>query len=81
MMTESVYSRLAINKSSSTKIKRLIKENLPPKGDVQMLEITERQFSSIEYLVGTVKTNVVNTPERYVELWFYITKSGTIQFL
>lgn len=68
MMTESVYSRLAINKSSSATIKRLIKENLPPEGDVQMLEITERQFSSIKYLLGTAKTNVVDTAERYVEL-------------
>lgn len=68
MMTESVYSRLTINKSSSATVKRLIKENLPPEGDVQMLEVTERQFSSIEYLLGKVKTNVVNTPERYVEL-------------
>lgn len=68
MMTESVYSRLAINKSSSTTMKRLIKENLPPEGDVQMLEITERQFASIKYLLGKAKTNVVDTAERYVEL-------------
>ncbi len=68
MMTESVYSRLVINKSVSTKIKNLIKDNLPKKGDIQMLEITEKQFASIEYLLGNAKTDVINTPERYVEI-------------
>lgn len=68
MMTESVYSRLAINKSVSNSVKRLVKENLPPKGDVQLLEVTERQFASIDYLLGTPKTNIVNCTERYIEL-------------
>lgn len=68
MMTESVYSRLAINKSISTSIKRLVNENLPPRGNIQLLEITEKQYASMEYLLGDIKTNVVNTTERYVEL-------------
>lgn len=68
MMTESVYSRLCINKSTVTSIRKLITTNLPPKGDVQLLEITERQFSSIEYLLGEAKTKVLNDGERFTEL-------------
>ena len=68
MMTESVYSRLVINKSVSQSLRKLVSDNLPPKGDVQLLEITERQFASIEYLLGTAKSNVVTSAERYVEI-------------
>lgn len=68
MMTESVYSRLAINKSVATSVKKLVKENLPPAGDIQLLEITERQFANIDYLVGQPKTKVINCQERYIEL-------------
>ncbi len=68
MMTESVYSRLVMNKSISSSVKKLIKENLPPKGDVQLLEITERQFSSIDYYLGKSKNKVIDSNLRYVEL-------------
>lgn len=68
MMTESVYSRLVINKSVSASIKKLVKNNLPTKGEVQMIEITEKQFASIEYLLGAKKTNVIDGIERYVEI-------------
>jgi len=68
MMTESVYSRLVMNKSISASVKKLIKDNLPPKGDVQLLEITERQFSSIDYYLGKSKSKVIDSNLRYVEL-------------
>jgi CRISPR-associated protein Cas2 len=68
MMTESVYSRLMMNKSISESIKKLVRVNLPPKGDVQMLELTERQFSSIEYCLGKRQSAVVDSVERYVEI-------------
>jgi CRISPR-associated protein Cas2 len=68
MMTESVYSRLAINKTVSTSIRKLIMSNLPPIGSLQLLEITEKQYASIEYLLGTPQCKVINSIERYVEL-------------
>jgi len=68
LMTESVYSRLAINKSTSSAIRKLIDENLPPKGDIQLLEITERQFSNIQYLLGERASKVLNDPSRFTEL-------------
>ena len=68
MMTESVYSRLLMNRSITASIKRIIRENLPPKGVIQVLEITERQYSSIDYFLGEPQNTVIETHERYVEI-------------
>lgn len=68
MMTESVYSRLLINKSVSSATRVLIQKNSPTTGIVQLLEITERQYSMIEYLVGNAQTKTIDTAERYIEL-------------
>ena len=42
--------------------------NLPHDGIVELLEITENQFSKIEYLVGEEQQLVIDTTERLVEL-------------
>ena len=48
MMQKSVYTKLVINNVTSLAVKKTVREHLPPEGLVEMLEITERQFSSIE---------------------------------
>lgn len=69
MMQESVYAKLALNNSIVNSIKDKINKNRPPKGIVQLLVITEKQFSSIEYIVGNKTSNVVDNTERFVLLW------------
>ena len=51
MMQESVYSKLTLNNSVTSSIREKIVKNKPPKGIVQMLVITEKQFGSMEYIV------------------------------
>ena len=68
MMQQSVYSRLILNNSSSNLLKRHISNNLPKSGLVQMLEITEKQFAGIEYLVGKKKSNIIDSDKRIIEL-------------
>lgn len=68
MMTESVYSKLALNPSNAKAIKAEIRKNLPPAGTVQVVELTEKQFNNIEYFLGEPKNNVINTFERYTEI-------------
>ena len=68
MMTESVYSRLLLNKSIAASARSLVKQNLPPQGNVQLLEITERQFSSIEYCLGEPQSKIVDSVDRYIEI-------------
>ena len=45
-----------------------IRKHKPPKGVVQLLTVTEKQFSRIEYLVGSYSGDVLNTDERLVEI-------------
>lgn len=68
MLQESVYAKLALNKSIVNSIKEKIYKQKPPKGIVQMLVITEKQFSQIEYVVGESTTNILNDTERLVIL-------------
>lgn len=68
MMQESVYTKLALNNSVVNSIKEKINKNKPPKGIVQILIITEKQFNSIEYIVGQKNTIVSDNTERMVIL-------------
>lgn len=68
MMQESVYSKLVLNSTVSESFKNLIRREKPPKGLVQMLMITEKQYASIENIVGEVVTNVINSTERCIDV-------------
>ena len=68
MMQESVYSKLALNLSVADSIMELVRKNKPPKGLVQMLVITEKQYARIEYVVGEKHTDIIETEERTVWL-------------
>lgn len=45
-----------------------MKLNLPPDGLVQLLTVTERQFSRMEVLLGEEHNDVLNSDERLVIL-------------
>lgn len=66
MMQESVYSKLALNQNAAAIICDNVKKYKPPAGIVQMLTITEKQFSKMEMIVGKISSNVVSTDERIV---------------
>ncbi len=68
MMQKSVYTKLVINNVTSDAVKQRVRENLPTDGIVELLEITEKQFSRIEYLVGEEQQLVIDTIDRLVEL-------------
>ncbi len=69
MLQESVYAKLALNNSIVNSIKEKIYKNKPPKGIVQLLVITEKQFSEIEYVIGENTSDVLNNTERFIVLW------------
>ena len=52
MMQFSVYSRIIRNDCNVLKHLNRIKNNLPPDGSVRVLTVTEKQFASMEILVG-----------------------------
>jgi len=68
MFQESIYVKLSINSSKVSSIKALIKSNLPQKGFVTMLTITEKQFNDMDFLLGEFKSDVIDSDERVIEL-------------
>lgn len=68
MMQESVYCKLALNATISEGVLENIRKNKPADGLVQVLTLTEKQFSKMEIIVGEQKSNVLATDERLVIL-------------
>lgn len=68
MMQESIYCKLAQNATAADSIVENIRKNKPTEGLVQVLRITEKQFSKMEYIVGEAHNQVLDTDERLVIL-------------
>ena len=68
MMQESVYSKIAQNQTNIDLLTENIKKHKPPAGLVQTLVITEKQYSRMEFIVGSKQGDVINSDERFVEL-------------
>jgi CRISPR-associated protein Cas2 len=68
MMQESVYCKLTLNATASDGVIHNIRKNKPGKGLVQVLTLTEKQFSKIEVITGEYKSNVIDSDERMVIL-------------
>lgn len=68
MMQESVYCKLVPNTSSADALISSIRKNKPKEGLVQAMKITEKQFSRIEYIVGSSNSEVLDSDERIVVL-------------
>ena len=68
MLQESVYCKLAQNSSVAETITSNVKKNKPPEGLVQVLRVTEKQYSKMEYVVGQKKSNIIDTDERLIVL-------------
>lgn len=68
MLQESVYCRMVLNKSVENSVAEIIRRNKPPNGLIQLLTVTEKQFSQMEYISGECTTDVINSEERVIVL-------------
>ena len=68
MIQESVYVRMSLDPQSMESAVAKVKLQLPPNGNVLLLNITEKQFSSMQILIGDVSTDVITTDSRTVHL-------------
>lgn len=68
MVQESVYTKLVPNNSKGDAITDNIRKNKPPEGLVQLLKVTEKQYSKMEFIVGTRNSDVLDSDERLVVL-------------
>ena len=64
MMQESVYCKLLMNSGAEALMEEKIRKERPPKGLVQLLTVTEKQFSKIRYITGERHSEVIDTDER-----------------
>ena len=60
MLQESVYCKLALNQT--------VASNKPRDGLVQLIVITEKQFSKMEYICGENKSNIIDSDSKLVIL-------------
>ena len=69
MVQFSVYSRITQNHDDAKKHIERIKKNLPPKGSVRVMQVTEKQYNSMLILVGErTATEDFLTPDDFTEL-------------
>lgn len=66
MMQESIYTKLALNATVANKVRTQVRKNIPKKGLVQMLTITEKQFGDMELLLGKEQSVYVDSDKRLV---------------
>lgn len=68
MMQESVYSKMVLNSQQSELVLQKIRKRSPGKGLIQVLTITEKQYSQIEYIIGEKDTKIIDNEDRLVVL-------------
>lgn len=52
-LQESVYAKLVVNDAAAGSAIARVRKNRPPAGLVQILKVTENQFSTMEYITGS----------------------------
>ena len=54
MMQFSVYCKIFPNREATVKHVEILRKNVPKKGQIRLLMVTEKQYSKIEIIVGCV---------------------------
>lgn len=68
MLQESVYTKLALNPSIVNSTLGEIRKKIPPEGCISILTITEKQYSSIDQLIGEIKTDIIMSEDKIIKL-------------
>lgn len=68
MLQESVYCRMLLTPSAGNAVIDVIRKNRPQEGIVQLLTVTEKQFSGMECITGEYHSEVVDSDERLIVL-------------
>ena len=68
MLQESVYCRMVLNQNVAYTACSVVRKNKPPKGLVQILTVTEKQFAKMEFVTGEYCTDVISDDRRILIL-------------
>ena len=66
MLQESVYCKLALNSTVLNAIVENVRKNARSEGLIQLLTVTEKQYSKMNLIIGTVKSEILDSDERLV---------------
>lgn len=64
----SVYSKLLLNSTACNLMEARLQENIPDKGDITLLTVTEKQYAKMVYLSGSKTSKLANTDKRVIVL-------------
>lgn len=68
MMQESVYSKIVLNSQQSIALVERIRKKSPKKGIIQVVNITEKQYSQIVFIIGNSNSKIIDSEERLIVL-------------
>ena len=68
MLQESVYCRMSIDQQMADTVVKRLEDSIPPEGNIMLLNVTEKQFSSMKLLLGECKSDVLSNDDRLIEL-------------
>lgn len=68
MMQMSVYSKVVLNENSVKLLEKKIRDKKAKEGLIQILVLTEKQYSEIDYIQGSSTTDVINSIEKVIIL-------------
>lgn len=68
MIQESVYSKIALNQTVINSVSGGLQKNKPEKGLIQVMVVTEKQYSKMEYILGDYQGDIITSDERFIEL-------------
>ena len=63
-----MYCKLALNGTAVNAIIDNVHRNKPQEGLVQLLTVTEKQYSKMDIIIGKMKSEVLDSDERLVIL-------------
>lgn len=69
MLQFSVYARVCNGNDDVEKHRRRIKSNVPNNGSIRMLVITEKQYETIEILVGKLTKEEKQNPAEQLTIF------------
>lgn len=68
MLQESVYVKMSIDHQIMDSTIQKVKSISPSKGNVMILNVTEKQFSQLNIIIGESPNDIIETDERVVIL-------------
>lgn len=69
MLQESVYAKLVMNDGAAGASVMRLRKNRPTEGLIQVLRVTEKQYSTMEYITGNREAyDELDTVEEFVVL-------------